>query len=54
MTLPKLQLKETNIHNERDGNIKGVNKSVCYDPTDVPKITTKQTTMANDVLGQQK
>ena len=36
-------IKETLIHNNRKGNVKGPNKLTVYDPNDVAKTTIKET-----------
>tara|TARA_B100000795_G_scaffold268520_1_gene255638 strand:- start:1429 stop:3717 length:2289 start_codon:yes stop_codon:yes gene_type:complete len=36
-------IKETNIHDTRDGNISGPNKITVYDPNDVARTTIKET-----------
>ena len=36
-------IKETNIHNERDGNLSGPQKNTVYDPNDIARTTIKET-----------
>lgn len=40
-------IKETTIHNTREGNIKGPERLTVYDPNDVAKTTIKETTEVN-------
>ncbi len=49
--LQELQLKETTIHNEREGNVKGPERLTVYDPNDVAKTTIKETTENNSHEG---
>jgi hypothetical protein len=44
-------IKETTIHNNREGNIKGPEKLTVYDPNDVAKTTIKETTEVNSHEG---
>jgi hypothetical protein len=37
-------IKETNIHDAREGNIRGPTKLTVYDPEDIMRTTTRQTT----------
>ena len=46
--LPKTTIKETNIHNDRDGNIGGIQKQITYDPNDVTRTTLKETNIHNN------
>ena len=45
--IAKTTIKETNIHNKRDGNIAGPNKLTVYDPDDIAKTTIKETNIHN-------
>ena len=47
-------IKETNIHNEREGNIAGPEKLTIYDPNDIAKTTIKETTIINKLETQIK
>ena len=38
----KTTIKETNIHNEREGNMSGPKKLMVYDPNDVARTTIKE------------
>ena len=49
--IAKTTIKETNIHNDRKGNITGPNKLTTYDPDDTPKTTIKETNIHNDREG---
>ena len=44
-------IKETTIHNSREGNVKGPEKLTVYDPNDVAKTTIKETTEVNSHEG---
>jgi len=44
-------IKETSIHNERDGNIVGLKKLTVYDPNDVARTTIKETNIHNEREG---
>ena len=44
-------IKETLIHNNREGQIKGPNKLSVYDPNDIAKTTIKETTEDNGHMG---
>ena len=44
-------IKETLIHNNRKGNVKGPNKLTVYDPNDVAKTTIKETLIHNHRKG---
>ena len=45
--IARTTIKETTIHNEREGNIKGPERLTVYDPNDVAKTTIKETTENN-------
>lgn len=44
-------IKETTIHNERDGNLQGPNRGPIQDPNQIARTTTKETTIDNDRNG---
>ena len=50
----KTTIKETLIHNNHEGNIKGPDKLAVYDPNDVAKTTIKETTEDNGHMGNVK
>ena len=41
--IARTTIKETNIHDTRDGNISGHNKTTVYDPNDIARTTIKET-----------
>ena len=45
--MARTTIKETTIHNSREGNVKGPEKLTVYDPIDVAKTTIKETTEVN-------
>ena len=47
-------VKETTIHNERDGNLKGPNRGPVQDPNQIARTTVKETTIDNDRDGNLK
>ena len=47
----KTTIKETNIHNEREGNMSGPKKLMVYDPNDVARTTIKETNIHNNREG---
>ena len=49
--IARTTIKETTIHNEREGNIKGPERLTVYDPNDVAKTTIKETTENNSHEG---
>ena len=44
-------MKETSIHNDREGNISGPSKLTVYDPDDVARTTIKETNIHNEREG---
>tara|TARA_Y200000002_G_scaffold382046_2_gene397816 strand:- start:39 stop:2357 length:2319 start_codon:yes stop_codon:yes gene_type:complete len=44
-------IKETNIHNTRDGNMSGPKKLMVYDPNDVARTTIKETNIHDNRSG---
>ena len=44
-------IKETNIHNERTGNMKGPKKLTVYDPNDIMRTTIKETNIHDNRNG---
>jgi hypothetical protein len=46
--IARTTIKETNIHNEHEGFIKGNNKQTIQDPSDVAKTTIKETNIHNN------
>ena len=49
--IARTTIKETLIHNEREGIVSGPQKLTVYDPTDVAKTTIKETTIDNNRKG---
>ena len=52
--LPRTTIKETNIDNNRTGNVDSsyYNKPLAYNPNDImPRATIKETTIAKDTMG---
>jgi hypothetical protein len=50
--IPKATIKETNIHNERTGNMKPQeSRSIIYDPEDITRTTIKETNIENSHAG---
>lgn len=50
----KTTIKETLIHDERSGNLKGYEQSTVYDPNDVARTTIKETTIDDERDGNMK
>ena len=49
--IARTTIKETTIHNEHEGNIKGPERLTVYDPNDVARTTIKETTENNSHEG---
>ena len=49
--IARTTIKETTIHNKREGNVKGPERLTVYDPNDVAKTTIKETTEVNSHEG---
>jgi hypothetical protein len=49
--IARTTIKETTIHNEHEGNIKGPERLTVYDPNDIAKTTIKETTENNSHEG---
>jgi hypothetical protein len=49
--IARTTIKETTIHNEREGNVKGPERLTVYDPNDIAKTTIKETTENNSHEG---
>jgi len=52
--VPRTTIKETNIENSHNGNLKGSTKMTAYDPTDVARKTIKETNIENSHTGNLK
>ena len=49
--IAKTTIKETNIHNDHDGNLQGPKRLTVYDPNDVARTTIKETNIHDNRLG---
>ena len=49
--VPKMTIKETNIHNNHSGILSGSNKGVVYDPNYLARTTIKETNIDNEYSG---
>ena len=49
--IARTTIKETNIHNNRSGNMNGPNKLTVYDPNDIARTTIKETNIHNNKTG---
>ena len=49
--IARTTIKETNIHNNRKGNIAGPKKLMTYDPNDITRTTIKETNIHNNRKG---
>ena len=49
--IAKTTIKETTIHNNRKGQMGGLNKLTVYDPNDIARTTIKETTIHNNRKG---
>ena len=49
--IARTTIKETNIDNNRTGNVNSYKKGLTYDPNDILRTTMKETAMAGDLMG---
>ena len=50
--IAKTTIKETNINNDRTGEVQTYKKGVVYDPNDIARTTIKETNINNDRTGE--
>ena len=49
--IARVTIKETNIHDNRTGNLATYKKPLQYDPNDIARVTTKETAIMLDNMG---